>query len=178
LKAERPKKEPLETNKLTADEVKSLYERHGSALVAYACSCGVDFASAEDVVQQVFLKMLRTWQSKPQVPLAYLYRATRNACMNLRRDRLRETELPEEESWFLHSSGNHEQVLTLQKALRDLPEEQRETVFQRIWSGMTLLEIANATETPLNTVASRYRYALEKLRHCLGPSLQKRGQDA
>ena len=122
----------METNKLTADEVKSLYERHGSALVAYACSCGVDFASAEDMVQQVFLKMLRTGQSKPQVPLAYLYRATRNACMNLRRDRLRETELPEEESWFLHSSGNHEQVLTLQKALRDLPEEQRETVFQRI----------------------------------------------
>jgi RNA polymerase sigma-70 factor (ECF subfamily) len=169
LKAERAKKEPLETNKLTADEVKSLYERHGSALVAYACSCGVDFASAEDVVQQVFLKMLRTWQSKPQVPLAYLYRATRNACMNLRRNRMRETALPEGETWFLHHSGNEEQVLTLQKALRDLPEEQRETVFLRLWSGMTLLEIAEATETPLNTVASRYRYALEKLRQWLQP---------
>ena len=87
----------METNKLTADEVKSLYERHGSALVAYACSCGLDFASAEDVVQQVFLKMLRAWQSKPQIPLAYLYRATRNACLNLRRDRMRETDLPEGE---------------------------------------------------------------------------------
>jgi RNA polymerase sigma-70 factor (ECF subfamily) len=169
LKAERAKKEPLETNKLTADEVKSLYERHGSALVAYACSCGVDFASAEDVVQQVFLKMLRTWQSKPQVPLAYLYRATRNACLNLRRDRMRETDLPEGETWFLHGSADQEQVLTLQKALRDLPEEQRETVFLRLWSGMTLLEIADATETPLNTVASRYRYALEKLREWLRP---------
>ena len=169
MKAERAKKELLETNKLTADEVKSLYERHGSALVAYACSCGVDFASAEDVVQQVFLKMLRAWQSKPQVPLAYLYRATRNACLNLRRDRMRETDVPEGETWFLHSSEDREQVLTLQKALRDLPEEQRETVFLRLWSGMTLLEIANATETPLNTVASRYRYALEKLREWLRP---------
>ena len=93
--------------------------------------------------------------------------------MNLRRDRMRETELPEGESWFLYSSGNQEQVLMLQKALRDLPEEQRETVFLRIWSGMTLLEIADATETPLNTVASRYRYALEKLRRCLGPNLEK-----
>ena len=86
---------------------------------------------------------------------------------------MRETELPEGECWFLHNSGNQEQVLALQKALRDLPEEQRETVFLRIWSGMTLSEIADATETPLNTVASRYRYALEKLRHCLGPNLQK-----
>ncbi len=167
VEGEHAKKEPLETIKLTADEVKTLYERHGSALVAYACSCGVDFASAEDVVQQVFLKMLRSWQSKPQVPLAYLYRATRNACLNLRRDRMRETNLPEEETWFLHSGGDQEQVLTLQKALRDLPEEQREAVFLRVWSGMTLLEIADATETPLNTVASRYRYALEKLREWL-----------
>ena len=86
---------------------------------------------------------------------------------------MRETELPEGESWFLLSSGNQDRILTLQKALRDLPEEQRETVFLRIWSGMTLLEIADATETPLNTVASRYRYALEKLRHSLEADLQK-----
>jgi RNA polymerase sigma factor (sigma-70 family) len=59
-------------------------------------------------------------------------------------------------------------VLTLQNALRGLPEEQRETVFLRVWSDMTLQEIAKATETPLNTVASRYRYALEKLRERLG----------
>lgn len=153
--------------------MKSLYEKHGSVLAAYACSCGLDFASAEDVVQQVFLKMLRVQPAKPEVPLAYLYRATRNACLNVRRDRMRETDLPEGESWLLHSSGNREQVLTLQTALRELPEDQRETIFLHIWSGMTLLEIADATETPLNTVASRYRYALEKLRRCLGPNLEK-----
>ena len=82
---------------------------------------------------------------------------------------MRETDLPEGETWFLHGSGDQEQVLTLQKALRDLPEEQRETVFLRLWSGMTLLEIAEATETPLNPVASRSRYALEKLRQWLRP---------
>jgi len=143
-------------------------------LVAYACSCGLDFALAEDVVQQIFLKMLRARQSRPQVPLAYLYRATRNACLNLYRDRIRETDLPEGETWFQNSDGKQEQVLILQQALQGLPEEQRETVFLRIWSGMTLVEIADATETPLNTVASRYRYALEKLRHCLGPAFGER----
>jgi len=40
---------------------------------------------------------------------------------------------------------------------------------------MTLNEIAEMTESPLNTVASRYRYALEKLRECLGQNLGKGG---
>jgi RNA polymerase sigma-70 factor (ECF subfamily) len=52
----------------------------------------------------------------------------------------------------------------VQQALQHLPEEQREVVFLRIWSGLTLQEIADAMETPLNTVASRFRYALDKLR--------------
>ena len=163
----------MQTNRLTLDEVRSLYEKHGSTLVAYACSCGVDFASAEDLVQQVFLRILRAQTSAPEVPLAYLYRATRNACLNHRRDRIRETLLPEEEPWLINSSADQAEVLTVQKALRDLPEEQRETVFLRIWSGMTLAEIAETTATPLNTVASRYRYALDKLRQCLGRHLKK-----
>jgi len=54
--------------------------------------------------------------------------------------------------------------VALQEALGELPDEQREAVIMRIWSGMTLQEIATATAVPLNTAASRYRYALEKLR--------------
>ena len=157
----------MASKKLTAEEVKSLYERHGPALAAYACCCGLDFASAEDVVQRVFLKILRTDQPAPQQPLAYAYRAVRNATINLRRDRKRETDLPENEPWLVHAGGKPEETLAIQRALRELPTEQQETVFLRIWSGMTLQEIADATETPLNTVASRYRYALEKLRERL-----------
>jgi RNA polymerase sigma-70 factor, ECF subfamily len=56
----------------------------------------------------------------------------------------------------------------LQKALGDLPEEQREVVMMRIWSGMTLEEIGTATGVTPNTAASRYRYALDKLRERLG----------
>ena len=63
-----------------------------------------------------------------------------------------------------------EAALALQTALAALPEEQREVVVMRIWSGMTLEEISTATDAPLNTVASRYRYALEKLRERLKPA--------
>lgn len=166
---------PLQTSRLTRDELKSLYQGHGAALAAYACSFGLDHASAEDVVQQLFLKMLGEQSFTPRAPLAYLYRATRNASLNLRRDRHRETDLHGTESWFVHPGSAREETLNLQKALKDLPVEQRETVFLKVWSGMTLFEIAEVTETPLNTVASRYRYALEKLREHLGQHFQKRG---
>ncbi len=155
----------MPAQKFTVAEIQSLYLRHGSALAAYACCSGLDFALAEDVVQQVFLKLLRADGAAPRFPLAYVYRAVRNASLNLLRNRWHETELPEDERWLVHSSGaNSEDALLLQKGLRELPPEQQETVFLRIWSGMTLQEIALATDTPLNTVASRYRYALERLR--------------
>jgi RNA polymerase sigma-70 factor (ECF subfamily) len=120
------------------------------------------------------MKMLGEKPFAPRAPLAYLYRATRNASLNLRRDRRRETDLQASEEWFIQDSG-HEEAMNLQQALKELPEEQRETVFLKVWSGMTLFEISEATETPLNTVASRYRYALGKLRDRLGQHFQKRG---
>jgi len=163
----------LETTKLTTESVKKLYEKHGAALAAYACCCGLDFASAEDVVQQVFLKLLQGKAAAAQAPLAYIYRSVRNASLNHRRDHQRETEVPRSKPWFTHATADRATVLSLQNALRELPEEQRDAVFLRVWSGMTLQEIAEATETPLNTVASRYRYALDKLRSQLGPSSEK-----
>ena len=151
-----------------------LYEKHGAALAAYACCYRLDFASAEDVVQQIFVKLLRGKVALPEIPLAYLYRAVRNAALNHLRDRRQEVRLPEGETWLVHPGGDLEEVFALQQALKELPEEQREAVFLRIWSGMTLQEIAEATETPLNTVASRYRYAREKLRERLGERAEQK----
>lgn len=157
----------MRTTKLTPDEVRSLYKMHGAALAAYACSFGLDHASAQDVVQQLFLKLLEGRPLAPHAPVAYLYRATRNASLNLRRNLRRETDLHTAELWFTHPGGGHDEVLNLQNALKELPDEQREAVFLKVWSGMTLQEIADVTGTPLNTVASRYRYAVEKLRERL-----------
>jgi RNA polymerase sigma-70 factor, ECF subfamily len=144
-----------------------MYEKHGAALAAYACCCGVDFASAEDMVQQIFLKLVRGEAVPTESPLAYLCRAVRNRSFNLLRGRRREVELPEEGPWLTHAKADPAEVLAVQSALRELPSEQREAVVLRIWGGLTLQEIANATETSLNTVASRYRYGLEKLRERL-----------
>jgi RNA polymerase sigma-70 factor (ECF subfamily) len=154
---------------LTAEDVRRYYDQHGPALVAYARSFVTDAAAAEDAVHQVFLKLLRGDTRVPDVPLAYLYRAVRNAALNVCRNGKRDVPLETQDTWFVHRGGNREAALALQEALCEIPDEQREVVIMRIWSGMTLEEISAVTATPLNTVASRYRYALEKLRERLQP---------
>jgi len=163
---------------LSADEVRQLYDQHGRALLAYACAFVMDVAAAEDVLHQVFLRLLQRPTVVPDVPLAYLYRAVRNAALNARRDGQREIAhdfaAGDRGILFEHQGGNLEAALALQGALFKLSREQREVVVLRIWSGRTLEEIAGLTTVPLNTVASRYRYALEKLREQLEPYERKR----
>ena len=114
-------------------------------------------------MQQVFLKLLEGQVSVPVMPLAYLYRAVRNASLNLRRNLQPAVEIGDRDTWLVSPDGNAEEALSVQAALRDLPEEQRETVSLKVWGGMTLAEIAETLEIPTNTAASRYRYAIEKL---------------
>ena len=153
--------------KLSADEIKQLYNWHGAALLLYARGFVPDASAAEDLVHGVFLNLLRTRPKVREAPAAYLYRAVKNAALNAQRNRAREAPMPDREIWFTHRGGDHEATLALQAALAELPQEQREAVVMRIWSGMTLEEVAQATDVPLNTAASRYRYALEKLRERL-----------
>jgi RNA polymerase sigma-70 factor (ECF subfamily) len=133
-------------------------------LIAYACSFGLDLALAQDVVQQVFLKILSGEFALSGIPAGYAFRAVRNTCLNRRRDGAKEVPLEAGTRWLVHREGNREAEITLQNALTSLPEDQRQVVIMHIWGGMTLYEVAVATEVPLNTAASRYRYALQKLR--------------
>jgi RNA polymerase sigma-70 factor (ECF subfamily) len=58
--------------------------------------------------------------------------------------------------------------IAIERALRALPPEQREVVHLKAFDGMTFQEIADATGESINTIASRYRYAMEKMRAQLG----------
>jgi RNA polymerase sigma-70 factor (ECF subfamily) len=55
------------------------------------------------------------------------------------------------------------------RAASELPPEQRSIAEMKLWQGLTFEQIAGAQQIPLNTAASRYRYALEKLRSELRP---------
>jgi RNA polymerase sigma-70 factor (ECF subfamily) len=59
--------------------------------------------------------------------------------------------------------------LALQSALAELPVEQREIMVLRVWGQMTFEEAAATLDISPNTAASRYRYALAKLKERLQP---------
>ena len=150
------------TDRLELDSVRRLYEEHARGLVAYACSFVTSFATAEDILHQVFERLLRGDLAITAAPVSYLYRAVRNTALNKIRDRAGEVDF--DEGWLDSPVGMEHVAVELQSALRELPEQQREVILLHVWGQMSFEEVADALEIPPNTAASRYRYGLSKLR--------------
>jgi RNA polymerase sigma-70 factor, ECF subfamily len=141
-----------------------LYDRYGAALYRYAVMVLADPAAAADVVQTVFVALVRR-RRVPDSEERYLRRAVRNECFTALRRRRRDVLASATPLLEAVATGDRlDERLVLEQALRELPAEQREVVHLKVFEGMTLQEIANVTEESINTIASRYRYALEKLR--------------
>ena len=58
----------------------------------------------------------------------------------------------------------NEQLLQLCNSMGQIPYEQREVILLHLHSGMKFKTIAGRLEISVNTVKSRYRYGLERLR--------------
>lgn len=154
--------------KSKGSEIEQLYLRHGPALLLFAISIIGERSSAQDAVQQVFTRLLERGLGDVVDARAYLYRSVRNAVLNITKSQHRTVALDEDASWFDVLNRDSAEELTLRRALRALPSEQRQVVVLRVWCGLSYAEIAALLEISPNTVASRYRYALEKLREEMG----------
>jgi RNA polymerase sigma-70 factor (ECF subfamily) len=147
--------------------VERLYDAHGASLYRYAVMLLFDHAAAEDAVQQVFAAVLRG-SGRLDNELHYLRRAVRNECystLRKRRDRS-----PDARPVLEPAAGvvvSDDERLMLERALSALPADQREVVHLHIYEGMTFKEIGESLDESMNTVASRYRYALAKMRTVL-----------
>ena len=65
----------------------------------------------------------------------------------------------------------------IEQALRTLPTDQREVVYMKVYEAMTFQQISEALAVSINTVASRYRYAIDKLQHQLRPYYQMENRE-
>jgi RNA polymerase sigma-70 factor (ECF subfamily) len=154
------------------DDWQAWLDRHGAALVLLARQFVGSRADAEDVVQEAFV---RFWRSRLGVeePAAYLFACVKRCALDSQRSRRRRSAReekaarPEAESLFVGVPEQDERRAAIETALRELPQEQAEVVVLKIWGGLTFPQIAAALELPVNTAASRYRYALVKLREAL-----------
>ena len=148
--------------------MRRLYEEQGPALLGYACALLGVRAWAQDVLHTVFLKLMNEKETISN-PVPYVYRALRNTAFNFLRQETRCSALETEPAWFEPINLMSEMALAVQEALLALPSEQREVVVLHVWGGWSFGEIAALIQIPPDTAASRYRYALSKLRELLRP---------
>ncbi len=154
------------------DDWKDWFDRHGPALVLLARAWVPTRADAEDVVQEAFI---RFWRSHARVddPAAYLFGCVKRCALDWVRTRGRQARReaaaarPEGEPLFEGPVEQSERRAAVAAALGMLPDTQREVLVMRVWGGLTFPQIAAALGVPAETAASRFRYALGKLRELL-----------
>ncbi len=95
---------------------------------------------------------------------AYLFACVRNAALNDSKLGDRNTPLEPDSAWFRPPDRDYTGEQNLRRALEALPNEQRQVMVLHIWGELTFSQISDLLGLSSNTVASRYRYALAKLR--------------
>ena len=124
-------------------------------------------ADAHDVLQDALVEVWRRGEGRtPDHALVFATIRRRAIDLARRNDRreLREQAAPE---WFHAPVGEPAHDDDLERAVKALPAHLREVVVLKVWSELTFQQIADTLGIPLNTAASRYRYALEHLRAAL-----------
>jgi len=141
---------------------------------------------AEDILQDVFIQVWRRakdFDEKRGRPFTWLVTLTRSRAI----DRLRqlgarqrlaasaERDQSDEASDALADTIKAARKEIVQRALAQLPQEQRQTLVLAYFEGLTQSEIASQLGAPLGTVKTRMRSGMIKLRALLGTQLESFG---
>ena len=150
-----------------------LHADYAVSVYRFAWSVTKNESLAQEVVQELFLKLARDAAviSHAQSERAVIFTLTRNLALDaLRRRSTREDALERfadvSPGWFLPAADAEAEETRAQitAALAGLPEEQRSVIHLHVWEELSFREIGELLGLPTQTVASRYRYGLEKLR--------------
>jgi RNA polymerase sigma-70 factor, ECF subfamily len=159
----------------------TLYDRHSSAAYAVAYRMMGERQAAEDLVQEVFLKVwraARSYRSGRGSVRTWILSIVRNRSIDQLRASATRRRMQEKieasaprsqpseaftETW---RNSRRDQVL---EALKALPPEQSKILDLAYFSGCTHAEIAGLLNIPLGTVKGRMRLGIEKMRGLLLP---------
>ena len=152
-----------------------LFAHFAPRIKGFLIKSGSDAALAEECAQDV---MVTVWNkahmfdpSRASVA-TWIFTVARNRKIDiLRRENRPE---PEDLPWGPEAEPEQSDVLVMQqeteilgRAVRELPENQRELIEKAYFGDMSHSEIAEATGLPLGTIKSRIRLALDRLRHVM-----------
>lgn len=163
---------------MPSERLETLYDEHAAGLFRYARSILANEQAAKDVLQEVFVKLAGSGMPEVENEKAWLYRLAHNRAI----DQLRRSETRREHAHASRADSvssdpgragsdpdRAELARQLDAAVALLPPEQQSVARLRLWQELTFQEIATIQGIPLNTAASRFRYALETLRNRLKP---------
>lgn len=147
-----------------------LIELYYPAILRYCLWHMPDTESAQDAVQETFLKLVRfigRYEHRGQFK-AFLYRIAANTCIDIQRSSPAADPLSEQLSQALcrpesgYETAENRQLLAT--AFSGLDDMQRELVLLRYGQDLTLREIASITGMPLRTVQTKLNRAIRKMR--------------
>ncbi len=157
--------------------LETLYDDHAQALFAFLLNFLRDESDTRDVLQELFAKLARNPGLLHSVRdrRGYLLRLAHNQAVDLirrRASRQKNREQFAQETCGIFAAPDPDErafAASLAHAMGALPPEQRAVVHLKLWEKLTFGQIAATLGIPANTAASRYRYAIDKLRDRLRP---------
>lgn len=148
-------------------EVQDLYTRFHKELLAYCKAMTKSSASAEDLVQETYLRSFTHWEDVADLSAgqfrAWLYKTARNLYIDQVRKQARETPAKEEQLELASFEEDLSQAAVAQLIGR-LPEGERALFTMRYFEGYRSRELGEMFHLPPATVRSRLASARRRLR--------------
>jgi RNA polymerase sigma-70 factor (ECF subfamily) len=168
--------------------VESLWETYSCRLLAYIRSRVPNEADAEDLLQEVFLRVHRHLCCNPdwERPEAWFYRITRNLIVDYYRQR-EWSEIPEDYPGpddtaldALQEDPEAQLALSLKETVQALPEPYRQALVLTEYEGLSQKRLAERLGISFSGAKSRVQRARRKLRDlllkCCHFELDRRGR--
>ena len=164
------------------DALARIYEKYKRDLLTLAIALLNDRSAAEDVVHDVFVSFVQAIEKFRLTGSlkGYLLTCVANRARNANKARHRHSaglDLPEpvspgadEPQWSIICN---EELQRLSGAMAQLAYDQREAIMLHFHAAMAFRTIATQQGISVNTVKSRYRYGLDKLRLILNHEAEK-----
>ena len=146
----------------------SLYHEYSGRVAAYIGSRVSSREDAEDLCQEVFMKVYssaESYDSSKAGVSTWIFTITRNTVIDYLRSKKETSELPEELAD--ESTLTDRTFEALADAVSGLPREQRDIIVLRYYNGLTLKDIAALMGISYGMVKLRHKNALDFLKASL-----------
>jgi RNA polymerase sigma-70 factor, ECF subfamily len=159
--------------------LEAVYRDHAPALYRFLLRLTGNEADTHDALQEIFVRLAKSPRVLEGVaaPRSFLFRMPHRLVIDrFRRDETRRHAADSAAREIPAATGPEPLAgdalwrrKSVAEALEAMPLEQKAVVVLKVWEEMTFAEIAGVLGISANTAASRYRYALDKLRDALRP---------